>query len=80
MSAASRRQLRELLKAAPTTADFLQDVLAAVEGLYVDDDCPDGFRLLEEAIEAFEEDEGTEDGESDESDDDEADDEEDEEE
>lgn len=73
MSAASRRQLRELLNAATTTAEFLQDVLAAVEGLYADDDCPDGFRLLEEAIEAFEEDEGADD--DDDTEDDEEDDE-----
>jgi hypothetical protein len=66
MSAASRRQLRELLNEAPTTAQFLQDVLAAVEGLYADDDCPDGFRLLEEAIEAFEEDGEPDDDEGDE--------------
>lgn len=65
MSAATRRQLRELLNEAPTTAEFLQDVLAAVEGLYADDDCPDGFRLLEEAIEAFEEDDAGDDDEGD---------------
>ena len=73
MSAASRRQLRELLNEAPTTAQFLQDVLAAVEGLYADDDCPEGFRLLEEAIEAFEDDEDAEGDDDDEGDEDEED-------
>jgi len=78
MSAAARKQLRELLGRAPSTSEFLEDVLAALESGARDDDCPEGFRLLEESIEAFEEAEGDEDDDEGDDEDDE-DDEEDEE-
>jgi len=77
MSVSARKQMRELLGRAPSTSEFLEDVLAVLEAGARDDDCPDGFRLLEESIEAFEEaEQGDDDDESDdETDDDEEEDE-----
>lgn len=57
MSAANRKQLRQLLDSSPSTAEFLEDVQAAIEGLYAesdDDGCADGFKALDAAVEAFE--------------------------
>jgi hypothetical protein len=47
--------LREILDASDDTAAFLQDVVAAVEGLYADSDseCTAGFEALDEAVQAF---------------------------
>lgn len=76
MSAAARKQLRQLLDSAPCTSEFLEDVQAAIESLYAesDDDCPDGFKALDAAVEAFEaneEDDEDDDGEEDDEDDEE---------
>lgn len=74
MSAAARRQLRQLLDNAPSTAEFLEDVQAVIEALFgeTDGECPDGFGALDKAIEAFEAAED-EDGNDDEDDDEEED-------
>ena len=68
MSAAARKQLRQLLDNAPSTAEFLEDVQAAIESLYgeTEGECPDGFGALDKAIEAFEAEEEDDDEEDDE--------------
>jgi hypothetical protein len=55
MSKALQRELRELLDRAPSTASFLQDVIATIEQLYAEsgDECPEGFGALDQAVEAF---------------------------
>ncbi|HEY3254392.1 MAG TPA: hypothetical protein VGJ91_10600 [Polyangiaceae bacterium] len=71
MSAALRKQLRQLLDSSPSTGEFLEDVQAAIESLYAEteDDCPDGFKALDAAVEAFEANEESDDDEDDEDDD-----------
>ena len=70
MSAATRKQLGELLEAATSCADFLGDVLIVLEKWRADEHSPEGFALLGQAVDAFEEDEG-DDGDDDDDDDDE---------
>lgn len=78
MSAQARKQLRQLLDAAPSTAEFLEDVQRAIESLYAETDgeCPEGFGALDKAIEAFEDYEGEDLGEDDDDEEDDDDDEE----
>lgn len=58
MSKRTQQALRALLDASDSTSEFLQDVIATIEGLYAeleDVECPAGFEALDVAVQAFEE-------------------------
>lgn len=56
MTKALQLKLRAVLDAEPSTADFVQDVIAVIEALYADDDdgCPEAFEALDRARDLFE--------------------------
>jgi hypothetical protein len=61
MSKKNVEALCKVLDSSNSTAEFLQDVIGALEKFYADDDepaCPEGFAALDAAVQAFEEEEG----------------------
>ena len=49
--------LRQVLAACDNTAEFLQEVVSAIEALYAEaeGECPKGFAALDSAVQAFQE-------------------------
>jgi len=57
MSKRNQEALRAVLDASDSTSAFLQDVIAAIEGLFAeleDVECPEGFEALDVAVQHFE--------------------------
>lgn len=69
---ARRAQLRQLLDDSPTVSEFLEDVRNTLETFFGESQGDlDGFKLLDDAIEAFEEEDDDEGDDDDETDDEE---------